>query len=407
MHERHAAEDLEAAPHVRHRVGEPEEAREVGVAHLAPDPVEELGGAVCGFDGLVGTPEADQRAGGDEPGGQLLGVAPGGVRSQRPDREECAPSLAADGPARSLQELGPGPSGRCSGGTDRDPACDGGGPAGDAQPGAVGGGRREHVAPRAGLREGGDAGVEVAVLDVPPTGPHQQVGAGTGPFVGEVVAQQGAEEGVVAEPAVGAVGGGGEQVLAVQRLEHRLAPGAAGDGVAQRAVQAVEHGRGEEEAAHVVGEAAEDLLGEVVGDVPVVDREGGHEGAGVGALAEREGRQLEAGGPTLGPRHQLVQVRFVELDPGDRRDQLGGLASGERQLVLAQLDERLRQPEAVEAAGRVHAGGDDRPQRLRRLVDERGELVEHRGVAQLVEVVDDEGGRWEVVEGVEHRADEG
>ena len=96
------------------------------------------------------------------------------------------------------------------------------------------------------------------------------------------------------------VEGDDEEVVALERLEHGGAVAAAGDGVAERAGEPVEHGGVEEEGAHVVGLAAQHLLDEVVEDEPVAAGEVLDEGGRVVDAAQRQAGELEPGDPALG-----------------------------------------------------------------------------------------------------------
>ena len=95
----------------------------------------------------------------------------------------------------------------------------------------------------------GRLGVPGAV--VPAAGPAMQPGDVAGALVEQVGAQHVGEQVVVAVPAAVVVERDDEQVLPLQRLEHRPArPVRAGDGVAQRPGQPVEDRGVEQEPAH-------------------------------------------------------------------------------------------------------------------------------------------------------------
>ena len=63
--------------------------------------------------------------------------------------------------------------------------------------------------------------------------------------------------------------------------------------------------------------AGQDLLDEVVDDVPVVPGEAGDEAGGVVASLERERRQLQGGDPALGAPLQRRDVGGVQVEPDD------------------------------------------------------------------------------------------
>ena len=133
--------------------------------------------------------------------------------------------------------------------------------------------------------------------------------------------QQIGEQMVIPPPAADVVELDHEQAGPVRFFEQVLAVVAAGDGVAQGPAEALEHRRLEEEAAELGTLLFEDLLGQVVKDVPVAAGERGHEAGDVGLAAQRQGRQLQARRPALGPFGQGGR------QPGRRRRPRPGRAA--------------------------------------------------------------------------------
>jgi hypothetical protein len=82
-------------------------------------------------------------------------------------------------------------------------------------------------------------------------------------------AQRIGEEVVVAVPPALVVEWDDEEVLALERLQHRLTVGATGQGVAEGAGHLIEHGGVEQERAYLVRLPVQDLLDEVVEDEPM------------------------------------------------------------------------------------------------------------------------------------------
>ena len=130
------------------------------------------------------------------------------------------------------------------------------------------------------------------------------------------------EQVVVAVPPALVVERDDEQVLALEGLQHRLTVGATGQGVAEVAGQLVEHGRVEQERAHVVRLPVQNLLDEVVQDEPVASGEGLNElsdvsrsvgGAGMGPRRQRG--QLQPSRPPLGARLERGHERGLQLQP--------------------------------------------------------------------------------------------
>ena len=124
------------------------------------------------------------------------------------------------------------------------------------------------------------------------------------------------EEVVVPERAARVVQGDDEEVLEREPLEHRSGIGALEDGVAQRPRHRLEHGAAQEKLGLVRARAAELLASQVVGHELVAAAERGDRRV---ASREREGGEVEAGGPPLGVPVQLGRLRRGELDAGLRQ----------------------------------------------------------------------------------------
>ena len=175
------------------------------------------------------------------------------------------------------------------------------------------------------------------------------------------------EQVVVAVPAAAVVERDEEEVRAVQRLEHRLAVrGGTGvvrraHGVAQRSGESGEDGGVEQEAAYVVGLAADDLVGEVVDDEPVVAGESGDERGLVVAVAQRDGGELERRHPALGAGLQRGDVGDGESEPVEVVEVRGDFVRREAEVGCADLDELSACPQPGQGQCGVGAGADDQP----------------------------------------------
>ena len=106
-----------------------------------------------------------------------------------------------------------------------------------------------------------------AVLLVPVARPAVQRLHEIGLLVHQPGAQHVGEEVVIAIPTASVVEGDDEQVLAFQRLEHRLATALTGDRVAQRAGEQVEDRGVQQEGLRPLGLTLQDLLDQIVDDV--------------------------------------------------------------------------------------------------------------------------------------------
>jgi hypothetical protein len=147
------------------------------------------------------------------------------------------------------------------------------------------------------------------------------------------------EQVVVAVPAAAVVERDHEQVRAVQRLEHGPPAAPAGDGVAQRAAEAVQDGGLDQEAADVGGLPTQHLLDEVVDDVPVVPGEPGDEAGHVVPTPHRQRGQLERGDPAFGASLQGRDVGRSQLESGDVVEVGRRLVEGEAQVSGSDLDQ--------------------------------------------------------------------
>ena len=94
-------------------------------------------------------------------------------------------------------------------------------------------------------------------------------------------AEQVGEQVVIAPPATHLIQRDQEQARPFRLLQQRLAALAAGDGVAQRAVEPFQHRGLEQERPQLLVLPLEHLLGQVVQHVPVAAGERGHEAGGI------------------------------------------------------------------------------------------------------------------------------
>ena len=136
------------------------------------------------------------------------------------------------------------------------------------------------------------------VLGEPSAGRGVQLTDPVGMPGGQTGTQRVGEEVVVAVPPALVVERDDEQVLALERLQHRLTVGATGQGVAEAAGHLVEHGGVEQERAHLVRLPAQNLLDEVVEDEPMASREGLDEPSDV---SRPVGARRHGSGPTARP----------------------------------------------------------------------------------------------------------
>ena len=147
-----------------------------------------------------------------------------------------------------------------------------------------------------------------------------------------------------------------------------------------------------EERAKLVVDSVEDLVREVVEDEALAAAEGVDEGGGIGSIAQRDRRQLEAGDPALGALEEASDERWVEghIDIGEICPCFRRRVP---QVIGAQLEELAVGPQAGERERRVLAGQEDRvDERWSALDQEADEAMDRFGVDGVVVVEhEDEG----------------
>ena len=245
----------------------------------------------------------------------------------------------------------------------------------------------------------------LAVLLVPDARPSVQIGNVVGLLVQQVRLQHVGEEVVVAVPAAAVVEGHQEQVSPLQLGQLGLAAGLPGDGIAQRAAQPVQDGGLQQEVLDGFGLSLQDLLGQVVDDVPVIPGEAGDEGGGVVAPLHRERSQLQRGDPTLGPSLQRLDVLSRQRQPHHPVEVRRRLVGREAQIGGADLDEIATPPQQRQRQRRVGATGDHQMNLWRQVLQQEGHPVldvarvdqvivvehQHHVVADGAEVVEQRG----------------
>ena len=287
---------------------------------------------------------------------RLIGPAGGRALSRVQERFDFL-EVAAGGGHDRLRQQQPGTGPDHLVGQHRQPAVDGRGLAADVvdhievllddpgRPGRLAGGGR--VA---------DGVIGQPVPGVPGRGVAVQLRRASGLFFLQAGAEQVGEQVVIAPPAAHLIQRDQEQARPLGLLEQRLAALAAGDRVAQRAAEPLQHRGLPQERAQLLVLLLEHLLGQVVQDVPVAAGERGHERGGILVPAQRQRGQLQPGRPPLGPGRQRRHRRIRE---SRRRvlEQLGGLRGREPQLGLAYLGQLAAGPQPRQRQRRVAAAG--------------------------------------------------
>jgi hypothetical protein len=199
--------------------------------------------------------------------------------------------------------------------------------------------------------------------------------------------EQVGEQVVEPPPAALPVQGDQEQVGPFGQLQQLLAVAAAGDRVAQRPGEPVQHRGLQQEPAERLGLAVQHLLGQVVQHVPVAARERGHEPGRVGMSLQRQPGKLQAGDPPFRAGRQGGHAAGGEVEPGGLVQQRGRLLLGEAQVGGAQLGELPAGAQPGQRQRRVGAAGHHQPQRSRQVLQQEAErLVDRLGLDEVVVV---------------------
>ena len=204
-------------------------------------------------------------------------------------------------------------------------------------------------------------------------------------------AQQVGEQVVIAPPAAHLVQRHQEQARPLHLLQQRLAALAAGNRVAQRAGQPLQHRGLQQERPYVLALLFEDLLGQVVQDVPVAAGERGHESGGIVLSAQRQRGQLQPRCPALGPGRQRRHRRAGE-GRGDLLEQRRCFSRGEPQVGGAHLGQLAARPQPRQSQRRIAAAGQHHAYPGRPVLEQERERLVHLRRADHVVVIKDQQG---------------
>ena len=104
--------------------------------------------------------------------------------------------------------------------------------------------------------------------------------------------------------------------------------------------------------------------------------------------AQRDGGQVHPGGPSLGPFHELIQVRLAELDSGHGEQQLRGLLRSEAQLAGPHLGHLPGRPQPGQRQWRIGPGDEHDLHGRRQVQQQELELLVTAAVSDHVIVVE-------------------
>ena len=156
----------------------------------------------------------------------------------------------------------------------------------------------------------------------------------------------------------------------------------------KRAAQPIQDRGLQQEVPDVVGLTLQDLLDQVVDDVPVVAGEARDEAGDVVAALHRERRQLERRDPPLGAPLQGGDVLRRQVQAHHVVEVGRGLVGREAQIGGADLDEFAATPQASQRQRRVGAAGDHQVHLRREVLQQEGHPVLHLACVDDVVVVE-------------------
>ena len=216
------------------------------------------------------------------------------------------------------------------------------------------------------------------------------------------VAEDLCEQLVVAVALLGGIERYDERVLPREVGQHVAAPGHAGDRIGQRSRHLLQEASLDQQPALRFGLAVEDFVGQVLADAARIQRQFGHEVGGIPGARHSHGGQPHAGHPSLGPRHEQVEVLLRQGDAMDR-EQFGDLGRGHRQVARAQLVHLPRQPVPVQRQHEIVAGGQDQAQPRLPAAYQAVQALQDVGMGEHVRVIHDHDDRSRI----RHPAEQG
>jgi hypothetical protein len=198
------------------------------------------------------------------------------------------------------------------------------------------------------------------------------------------------EQVVVPEPSPALVQRHEKQVLPLEHVDDLRRVPPCRHRVAERRREPVEDRRIGKEPHDVVGLAADDLLKEIAGDIPVAAGELADGLAWVALASEGQRSQVQSGRPALRHVDQFRQVTLAQRAAGDGADQARGLLGREAKLARADLRQLSGGPQAGYLKRRDRPADDDDLGGGQQAGQQRIDLLVAAPRPDEVEVVQDE-----------------
>ncbi|MCY1425594.1 hypothetical protein D9M71_413850 [compost metagenome] len=216
---------------------------------------------------------------------------------------------------------------------------------------------------------------------------RQVAGAG----LAQLVAEEFAEQRMVAVPAPLVVLGDEEELGLLRAGQQRRAVVALQHVIAERRAEFVEQAAADQEVAQFLRLARQHVFQQVVAERRIGAVEGLDEALCIGAALQRQGHQPERRDPAFGALLQALQLLVVQRQTAMPAEEVGGLGGAEAQVGGADLQQFAVGAEASEADVRQAPRADQQLAVGRQVIGDLPHQGEHRGIAQRLEVVEEEG----------------
>ena len=180
---------------------------------------------------------------------------------------------------------------------------------------------------------------------------------------------------VIAEPLPVLVQRHDEQVVPLQHGQDLRGVGHPADRRAERGAEPAQHRRADQELLDFRRLPGEHLFGQEVTDEPVVPGELADELVRRRMTAQRQRGQVHAGRPAFRPRHQIRQIRTIQLNARYRVHQHRHVRGGQAQLVGPDIEQLAGRAQAAQPQRRIGPGGQHQLDRRRQVREQEVQLL--------------------------------
>src|SRR5689334_22758296 len=180
---------------------------------------------------------------------------------------------------------------------------------------------------------------------------------------------------VITKPLAAIVQANQKQVRAVQLLQHFVTALIAGEGVAERAVQARENRSAQQEILDLLGLAVQHFFQQVIEYETIIAGKLLHQLGTVGSVLQGQRGELQTGDPAFGSVFERRDVRRRQLEVHHLVQERRCFTSIEAQIGSAQFLQLAACAQATEWKRRIAARGDERVSVRREALDQEAQRV--------------------------------